>query len=279
MPGTLKSAVLQLRAARRAARNGGGTGLRERLAPPDERVVFVLGCPRSGTTFLGRSLGSLDGFVDLGEVQPLKAAIPELAALDPAVASPRVRAILDRTRRLGLVGARRAVEQTPETVYVAEAAALAFPQGRLVHLVRDGRDVVCSLLERGWLSTGRGGRDDAGQGYGAGARFWVEPERVGEFAQASDARRAAWAWRRYVESGLALGGRAVEVRYEALARDPEAVAGALSDALGVPQEPLAAALQGAHGESIGRYARDLTDEQLADVEAEAGPLLERLGYR
>ena len=279
MPGTLRSAVLQLRAARRVARNGGGTGLRERLAPPDERVVFVIGCPRSGTTFLGRSLGSLGGFVDLGEVQPLKAAIPALAGAEPAAAAPRVRAILDRTRRLGLVGARRAVEQTPETVYVAEAAALAFPQGRLIHLVRDGRDVVCSLLERGWLSAGRGGHDDAGQGYGADVRFWVEPERVGEFAEASDARRAAWAWRRYVEAGLALGDRAVEVRYEALARDPVGVADTLSEALGVPEEPLAEALRGAHGESIGRYARDLTDEQFADVQAEAGPLLERLGYR
>jgi Sulfotransferase family len=279
MPGTLTSAVLQLRAARRAARNGGGIGLRERLAPPDERVVFVLGCPRSGTTFLGRSLGSLDGFVDLGEVQPLKAAIPELAGAEPAVAAPRVRAILDRTRRLGLVGARRAVEQTPETVFVAEAAALAFPQGRLVHLVRDGRDVVCSLLERGWLSAGRAGYDDAGQGYGADARFWVEPERVGEFAGANDARRAAWAWRRYVESGLALAERAVEVRYEALSRDPEGVAATLAEALDVPEEPLAGALRGAHGDSIGRYARDLTAEQLADVEAGAGPLLERLGYR
>jgi hypothetical protein len=278
MPGTLRSAVLQLRAARRAARNGAGPGLRERLAAPDERVVFVIGCPRSGTTFLGRSLGSLEGFVDLGEVQPLKAAIPELAAAEPAVAAPRVRAILDRTRRLGLVGARRAIEQTPESVYVAEAAALAFPQGRLVHLVRDGRDVVCSLLERGWLTVGRGGRDDAGQGYGADARFWVEPERVREFAEASDARRAAWAWRRYVEAGLALGGRAVEVRYEALARGPEGVAATLSEALGVPEDPLAGALRGAHGASIGRYVRDLTEAQLADVEAEAAPLLARLGY-
>ena len=32
-------------------------------------------------------------------------------------------------------------------------------------------------------------------------------------------------------------------------------------------------------ESIGRYRRDLSDEQLADVEREAGPLLAELGYR
>jgi hypothetical protein len=279
MPGTVRSAVLQLRAARRAARNGGGVALRERLGAPDERMVFVLGCPRSGTTFLAGALGTLDGFVDLGEVQPLKAAIPDLAAADPLAAAPRLRAILDRTRRLGLVGPRRAVEQTPETVFAAEAAALAFPQGRLLHLVRDGRDVVCSLLERGWLSTGRGGRDDAGQGYGAEARFWVEPERREEFEAAGDARRAAWAWRRYVEAGLALGDRAVELRYEAIAKDPAGVAEGLARSLSVDAESLAAALRGAHAASIGRFRRDLTPEQLAEVEAEAGPLLERLGYR
>jgi hypothetical protein len=271
--------VLQLRAARRAARNGGGAGLRARLGAPDERMVFVVGCPRSGTTFLAQALGSLDGFVDLGEVQPLKAAIPELAGAGTDEAAPRVRAILDRTRRLGLVGPRRAIEQTPETVFVADAVAAAFPRGLLLHLVRDGRDVVCSLLERGWLSTGRGGRDDAGQGYGADARFWVEPGREAEFAAAGDARRAAWAWRRYVEAGLALGERAVELRYEALARDPDGVAAGLAERLEVEAAPLAEALRGAHAASIGRYERDLTAEQLAEVETEIGPLLARLGYR
>jgi len=279
MPGTVRSAVLQLRAARRAVRNGAGAGLRTRLGTPDERVVFVVGCPRSGTTFLARSLGSLDGFVDLGEVPPLKAAIPELAAADPADAAARVRSILDRTRRLGLVGPRRAVEQTPETVFVAAAAARAFPRAVLIHLVRDGRDVVCSLLERGWLSAGRRGRDDAGHGYGADARFWVEPGRDDAFRRAGDAGRAAWAWRRYVEAGLALGERAVEIRYEALAQDAEGVAARLAEALAVDPAPLAEAVRGAHEESIGRYRRDLTAEQLGEVEAEAGPLLARLGYR
>jgi hypothetical protein len=33
-----------------------------------------------------------------------------------------------------------------------------------------------------------------------------------------------------------------------------------------------------HAESVGRWRRDLTAEQLADVEAEAGPLLRELGY-
>ncbi len=255
----------------------GGGGLRERLGARDERLVFVVGCPRSGTTFLGRSLGSLPGFVDLGEVPTLKAAIPELAGAGEG-AVPQIRRILDRTRRYGLVGARRAVEQTPETVFVAAAALRAYPEARVVHLVRDGRDVTCSLLERGWLSATRTGADDAGLRYGPDARFWVETERRDEFRRASDARRAAWAWRRYVSAGRALGEAAHEVRYERLAAEPDAVAAELAAYLDAAEAPLAAALRGAHAESVGRYATDLGPEQLADVEAEAGGLLKTLGY-
>jgi hypothetical protein len=273
----LRSVALELRAAGRVAVRGGGS-LRERLGSADERLVFVVGCPRSGTTFLGRSLGSLPGFVDLGEVPPLKAAIPELAGAAPEAAAPRIRRVLDRTRRYGLVGARRAVEQTPETVFVARAALLAFPEARVVHLVRDGRDVVCSLLERGWLSAGRDGADDAGLPYGPTARFWVEPERREEFPAVSDARRAAWAWRRYVTAGRELGESALELRYERLAAEPRAVAGELASYLDVPEGPLADAVGAAHGASVGRHGADLTDEQLADVKAEAGETLRALGY-
>lgn len=273
----LRSAALELRAAGRVAVRGGGS-LRERLGAADQRLVFVVGCPRSGTTFLARSLGSLPGFVDLGEVAPFKAAIPELAGADPAVAAARIRRILDRTRRLGLVGARRAVEQTPETAFVAAAALAAYPESRVVHIVRDGRDVVCSLLERGWLSAGRTGADDAGHPYGPAPRFWVEPERRDEFRAVSDARRAAWAWRRYVAAARALGERAVEVRYERVAADPAAVAAELAARLDAPAEPLAAALRGAHAGSVGRHRVDLTAEQLADVTAEAGETLGALGY-
>ena len=44
-------------------------------------------------------------------------------------------------------------------------------------------------------------------------------------------------------------------------------------------EAMAAALAAAHAGSVGRWQRDLTPEQLADVEAEAGDLLATLGYR
>jgi len=276
VPGTLASAVLHLRTARRLARRGGLS--RARLGPLDERLVFVVGSPRSGTTFLGRSIGSLPGFVDLGEVAPHKASVPELVALPAEDAAGRIRRTLAVARRLGLVGSLRSVEQTPETVFVAEAAALAFPSARFVHIVRDGRDVVCSLLDRGWLSQGRGGGDDAGLPYGAEPRFWVEQIRLEEFLRTSDARRAAWAWRAYVQAARSLGERAHEIRYERMVTDPDGVAADLAVFLNAPVPELGRALRGAHDESVGRFRRDLTAEQLAEVEAEAGELLIDLGY-
>ena len=276
MTGPLRSAELQLRAARRILPRAPFT--RHRFGALDDRFVFVVGSPRSGTTFLGRSLGSLPGFIDLGEVAPFKAAIPELAFLDAREASSRLRRVLTRARRLALVGGLRPVEQTPETAFVLPAALEAFPDARVVHAVRDGRDVAASLLERGWLRAGRGGGDDAGLPFGPGARFWVEPERDEEFARVSDARRAAWAWRRYVGAVRAASVPVVEVRYEQLAGDPRAVAADLAAALDVPERPLSDALRAAHGASVGRHARDLQGDALADVLAEAGDLLGELGY-
>ena len=70
----------------------------------------------------------------------------------------------------------------------------------------------------------------------------------------------------------------IEIRYEQVTADPNGVAAALAQQLAAPAEPLAAALAHAHGSSVGRYETDLDAEQLADVDAEAGPLLRELGY-
>jgi hypothetical protein len=240
--------------------------------------VFVVGSPRSGTTFLGNSLGAQPGLVDLGEVKPLKSAIPALTRLSDDEAATRLRRTLEVVRTLGLASHLRGVEQTPETSFVLGAALQAYPQAQAVHIVREGRDVVCSLLERGWLGAERDGADDAGQAYGTHARFWVEAERVEEFAAASEATRAAWAWRRYVSAALALRERTLELRYEQLVTEPKAVAEKLAAYLDLSPEPLKASLSGAFDRSVGRWQRDLSADQLRDVEAEAGELLRELGY-
>ena len=68
--------------------------------------------------------------------------------------------------------------------------------------------------------------------------------------------------------------RVLEVHYETLAESAPRIA----EHLGVEHAPLAESLGRFHDRSIGRYRRDLSPEQLADVERIAGPLLRALGY-
>ena len=262
----------------RVALRGRGGG-RAAGRPGEERLAFVVGSPRSGTSFTGSALGSQPGWVDLGEVPVLKAAVPNLVQLSREEQAIAVRRIIQRVRTLGLARGLRGVEQNPETSYVLAGALLAYPRASAVHVIRDGRDVVCSLLERGWLRPGRAeAADDARQTYGAHARFWVEPEQHAEFEQATEVRRAAWAWRRYVTAARAVPERTVELRYEALVADPNAEADRLSGALDCDPAPLQRAFAAVRDRSVGRWERDLTSAQLAEVESEAGPLLAELGY-
>jgi hypothetical protein len=81
--------------------------LSERLGRTESRIVFVVGCPRSGTSFVAQSIGALPGFVDLGEVIPLRASIAELADLPSDDAGHRI------LGRLSLVqGLRGGYERT-----------------------------------------------------------------------------------------------------------------------------------------------------------------------
>jgi hypothetical protein len=262
----------------RVARRGLREGQRVPALHAEPRLAFVVGSPRSGTTFTGAALGSQPGWVDLGEVPPLKAAVPGLRDEPVDRQAAAIRTILERVRTLGLARGLRAVEQNPETAFVLAGALRAYPHATAVHVIRDGRDVVCSLLERGWLRSDRTGGDDARQAYGAHARFWVEPDRREEFEHASEARRAAWAWRTYLTAARVVPERTLELRYEALVEQPEAEADRVAASLGSLPAALRRAFAEVHASSVGRWRRDLTAEQVADVEAEAGALLAELGY-
>jgi Sulfotransferase family len=265
------SARLYLRSAARVA-------VRGRKLGSEERLVFVIGSPRSGTTFTASALGAMPGFVDLDEVQPWKAAIPSLLGGREEDVALELRRILERVRLLGLARGLRGVEQTPETAFVLAAALRAYPQALAVHVVRDGRDVATSLLERGWLNADRDGVDDARHAYGPHARPWVEHGREEEFQSVSDATRCAWAWRRYVTAAQSVPERTVTLRYEDLVADAQAAAVPVAERLGVGVKEVAAVFSRVHDRSLGRWQRDLTPEQLADIEREAGGVLRALGY-
>ena len=162
--------------------------------------------------------------------------------------------------------------------YFLAPVLIAYPQARAVHIIRDGLDVVASLIEQGWLSGASKGVDEAGLGLGPQARFWVEPDRRDEFVRVSEATRAAWAWRRYVAAARASTERTLVIRYEDMVADPARTARTLAAHLSSDQAPLQVALSLAHTHSVGRWREALTADQVDDVEREAGPLLEELGY-
>jgi hypothetical protein len=261
----------------------------------DDSPVFVVGSPRSGTSFVAQSIGGVAGFADLGEVNVLKARADQLARLERRQASRRLKSVIDRVQRWGLVAGLRAIEQTPESTFLMPAIADAYPKVRFVLMVRDGRDVVASLLERGWLACGRPGatvaratgttHDDAGKPFGNHARFWVEPTRREEFPLVDEARRAAWAWRRYNEAAHAFRtqhpqGPVLEIRYEDMILDPSETALRLAAFLDADDhaECFVERLADCHGRSIGRWRADLTRDQLAQVEVESARMLHMLGY-
>jgi hypothetical protein len=72
--------------------------------------------------------------------------------------------------------------------------------------------------------------------------------------------------------------RVVELRYESLVTEPAREAERIATALAGDVDALAAAFGRAHDTSLGRWRRDLTSDQVRDVEDEAGELLAELGY-
>ena len=121
----------------------------------------------------------------------------------------------------------RYADKTPQHVVHIDLLARSFPQARFVHLVRDGRNVVSSLLD-----------------YPHGPKRFVDGVEYWRY-RVSAGRR----------SGVRLGpDRYLEIRYEALVDDPEAV---LRDLCGFIELPYDARMLGVPraGRGAARGAR------------------------
>lgn len=120
--------------------------------------VFVGGCPRSGTTLVTsvlRDLG-LDPGVPEGEIKPLEE--PEFSAAcewmlrtlngrtwdNPVQVNPSIRT----TARLSLIKRRNAVRKDPRLAATWRAWLEAFPNGRVILMIRHPLDVAASLVRR-----------------------------------------------------------------------------------------------------------------------------------
>lgn len=151
--------------------------------------------------------------------------------------------------------ADRLVERTPEHVGYMQTIARLFPRTRFVHVIRDGRAVVRSLLAQPW----------------------------GPVSPAEAARE----WRTAVEAGRRQAGDLAhyrEVRYERLRGDTEAELRALFAWLGLEDSDTAlaaplveAGIVANTGPRSGRPALGVRARR--QVRSEAGDLLRELGYR
>jgi hypothetical protein len=261
------------------------------LRSPVREPVFIVGAPRSGTSFLGDCVGAIDSISYHREPVLTKAATRLVYTGEWSAADTRC--VFDRTyrvlRALQRAGDRRVCEKDPGKALILPQLAAAFPDLRVVHIVRDPRDVVASILGKPWyrqVYAFARRRSPDGYVYGPFARFWTEPERREEFESTSDAHRAAWVWRAHA-TAASLGGddlatRFVQVRYEDLVHDPVATSEHLAKFLAVDsdaeRDALTERLQRASAASIGLWRTGLRDDEIESVRREAGRAARSFGY-
>ena len=258
------------------------------------RHVIIGGSPRSGTTLLRRTFDRHPGMCCGPESSLFLPTRLNLGALavGHGLPEPELRAILEASasqgafidafaaRYLAARGRPRWAEKTPLNIRHLDWIMDRWPDARIVHVLRDGRDVVCSMREhpdRRWVDG-----------------HWVKelnPRSVEEYA-----RR----WVSDTAAGMRWRGdpRYLEVRYEDLVRAPEATLAEVLTFLGEPFEagllavdPSAAAaamVSTSNGRpdaagaitttSMGRWQRDLDATDRETVKRVAGARLVELGY-
>jgi len=271
--------------------------------------VFIVGCPRSGTSYLYHLLLSAGGFAeyrtqmnvfdvlepiygDLGVLKNRKAAIDEwlrskgfeVSGLDADEikakllaecrgASDFIRIIMEEVARKQ--GVDRWADSTPTNVPHMLRIKRDFPDAQFVHIIRDARDVVLSLDKRGWT---RPLPWDKKRSMAVAGVYWE------------------WIVRKGRELGARIGAQDYcEVRYEDLVDKPRETLVQLGEFLhhdldydriqrssvGSVKKPLTAfkgELQQGSFAPVGRWKREFPPEQLALLESLVGDYLQELGY-
>lgn len=261
-----------------------------------ERPVFIVGCARSGTSILGEAVAAHPRVAYLFEASEMWNVLVPAGAdhrltrdqATPEIAGRLQRALGEATH--GLSG-DVLVEKNPKHVIRIPFLDASFSGARFLHVIRDGRDTVASLMFRN-----RGER-------------WGHLETPGwrallERYPRENHIRCAHQWKDSVtiarSDASSIGpGRYREVRYEALLRNPAAVMAEVLEFLELPPDPRVDAFlpriqdvtEGSyhakkqvrhyvenHTRRIGRHEENLTPAQRLEVEAVCGALLRELGY-
>ena len=262
------------------------------LAPNLQRPVFLVGAPRSGTTFLGECLAALPEISYHFEPIATKAAARYVYEGQWEMAKARwfYRSVYAWLMRQHFDADLRFAEKTPRNCFLINFLSNAFPDAQFIHIIRDGRDAALSHSKKPWLQAAKsesGSFEPGGHRVGAYARFWVEPEQIREFETTSDIHRCIWAWHRHTTNALEAASRLSsdryhELRYESLVLNPADEADHLLDFLGITDSQsrrlFHQAVAKAKPNSIGQWQRELSDEQLQQIDKEAGQLLRQLNY-
>jgi hypothetical protein len=276
--------------------------------------VFVIGAPGAGTEMLAGAFKRTAGFhMTLGQpwVLPVVQAFartPSLARGHPEAAATVLRDAFAQGWQVGPdccqgctqacraaagtqgnqpciaeQGISRYGDASPELLYCADSLVDAFPDARLVQVVRDGRDVVAGMLADSealaWFRPGFVNLDAEVTHPLLGVDSAPDRSR---WADASMAGKCAMRWRGTIRLMARLRTRLsprqlVTLRYEEMIRQPLTATRALSEFAGAEISPIAPKLRGPRLEP-GAWRRLLTAAQAAEVETIAGEELRRVGY-
>mmetsp|Transcript_774 Transcript_774/g.4810 ORF Transcript_774/g.4810 Transcript_774/m.4810 type:complete len:346 (-) Transcript_774:1393-2430(-) len=106
------------------------------------RRVFIVGCGHSGTTLLYRTVGNLPGMLCRGT---------ETGIFINPLYKPIIKLVLTKWDVEAYQGGYQAwVEKTPKHINKIQQIETVTPTAKFVFIYRDGRDVVRSLIERGY---------------------------------------------------------------------------------------------------------------------------------
>jgi Sulfotransferase family len=269
--------------------------------------VFVLGCPRSGTTVLYHMLLSAGDFAvyraesnvfnllvprfrgmrsaedrrELAEVW-LKSKLFRVSGLDPDEISARIvaechgggdflRVVMQEVARKQ--GVRRWADCTPDHLLYMEEIKRQIPDALFIHIIRDGRDVALSYVKQGWSHPLPWDRSEC---LGVAGLYWE------------------WMVRKGREQGARLGTDYQEVRFEALITNPRETLKQLGlfvdhdldydriqDAgIGSVRQPNSSFAGESEGgfDPVERWKTKMSSEQMAAFEELVGTFLRDLGY-
>jgi hypothetical protein len=275
--------------------------------------VFIIGSPYSGADLLARALKQAPGFhVTIGQRSVL--GVVWAFARSPSIQRGRDEAAATVLRDAfaqawqitphgclecspecreagGVDGAGSCVRErdihrygdaTPDLIYCADAVVDAFPDARIVQLIRDGRDVTAAMLsDARTLGFFRRGMPSVETEF-PNPFFGIETEQdLAAWPALSTAGKCAMRWLGSVRKMARLrsslsSDQLTTLRYEQLIRHPAASFAAVSEFIGTPVRPSRHARQ--PGLEPGGWRRMLTPSQLADFEKVAGQELRRVGY-